>query len=98
MFLQGLIPLSGALAPIRSQLSLIVKPETVPLAEARGRILARDIIAGVNLPSSLRAESEAIHQPVQSLRVDCFGPRCGPRNDGHRQLATLAETSTGCSR
>jgi hypothetical protein len=53
MFLQGLIPLSGALAPIRSQLSLIVKPETVPLAEARGRILARDIIAGVDLPSSL---------------------------------------------
>ena len=47
-----LTPLTEALAAIRSQLSLIVKTETLPLAQARGRILAADIVAGVNLPHS----------------------------------------------
>ena len=36
----GLTPLDEALAAIRSQLSSIVKQETVPLRHARGRILA----------------------------------------------------------
>jgi len=48
----GLTPLDEALAAIRSQLSSIVKQETVPLRHARGRILAQDLIAGVNLPHS----------------------------------------------
>jgi molybdopterin molybdotransferase len=45
-----LTPLAEALAAIRSQLSHITKQETVPLPEARGRILAEDLVAGVDLP------------------------------------------------
>jgi molybdopterin molybdotransferase len=48
----GLTSLDEALAAIRSQLSLIVKQETVPLPKARSRVLARDLVAGVNLPHS----------------------------------------------
>lgn len=44
------VPIAEAHAAIRSQLSPIPGHETVPLAQARGRILAMDLVAGVNLP------------------------------------------------
>jgi molybdopterin molybdotransferase len=46
----SLTPLTEALAAIRSQLSPIVMQETVALSQARGRILAENLVAGVDLP------------------------------------------------
>src|SRR5467141_1962004 len=46
----GLLTVAAALAEIEARISPVVGTETVPLAAAAGRILARDIIAAMNLP------------------------------------------------
>ena len=45
-----LMPASDALALLRSRLGPVVEPETVPLAEAGGRVLAADVVAGRAVP------------------------------------------------
>jgi molybdopterin molybdotransferase len=46
----GLLTVAAALAEIEARISPVVGIETVPLAAAAGRILARDVIATMNLP------------------------------------------------
>jgi molybdopterin molybdotransferase len=46
----GLLTVAAALAEIEARISPVVGTETVPLAAAVGRILARDVIATMNLP------------------------------------------------
>src|SRR6201984_537855 len=46
----GLLNVPAALAEIEARISPVVGTETVPLAAAAGRILARDVIAGMDLP------------------------------------------------
>src|SRR5207245_1041785 len=46
----GLLTVAAALAEIEARISPVVGTETVPLAAAAGRILARDVIATMNLP------------------------------------------------
>ncbi|MDB5558925.1 MAG: molybdopterin molybdenumtransferase MoeA, partial [Enterovirga sp.] len=45
-----LMPINEALALIAERVACVVEPETVPLAEADGRVLAAAAISGVNLP------------------------------------------------
>src|SRR5207244_6032312 len=47
----GLLTVAAALAEIEARISPVVATETVPLAAAAGRILARDVIATMNLPA-----------------------------------------------
>jgi molybdopterin molybdotransferase len=46
----GLLTVAAALAEIEARVSSVVGTETVPLTAAAGRILARDVIAMMNLP------------------------------------------------
>ena len=46
----GLLAVDGALAEIEKRLAAVVEAETAPLGAARGRILARDIVATIDLP------------------------------------------------
>ncbi len=46
----ALLTVAGALAEIEARVAPVVETETVPLPAAAGRILARDIIATMNLP------------------------------------------------
>ena len=46
----ALLTVAGALAEIEARVTPVVETETVPLSAAAGRILARDIIATMNLP------------------------------------------------
>jgi len=46
----GLLTVPAALAEIEARITPVVGTETVPLAAAAGRILARDVIATINLP------------------------------------------------
>src|ERR1700730_9600401 len=46
----GLLTVAAALAEIEARISPVVGTETVPLTAAAGRILARDVIATMNLP------------------------------------------------
>src|SRR6266436_2190153 len=46
----GLLTVAAALAEIEARIPPVVGTETVPLAAAAGRILARDVIATMNLP------------------------------------------------
>jgi molybdopterin molybdotransferase len=46
----GLLTVAAALTEIEARISPVVATETVPLAAAAGRILARDVIATMNLP------------------------------------------------
>src|SRR3984893_19488845 len=46
----GLLTVAAALAEIEARITPVVGRETVPLAAAAGRILARDVIATINLP------------------------------------------------
>ena len=46
----GLLTVAAALAEIEARITPVVGTETVPLAAAAGRILARDVIATINLP------------------------------------------------
>jgi molybdopterin molybdotransferase len=46
----GLLTVAAALAEIEARISPVVGIETVPLTAAAGRILARDVIATMNLP------------------------------------------------
>jgi len=45
-----LLTVAGALAEIEARVIPLVEPETVPLLAAAGRILARDVVATMNLP------------------------------------------------
>jgi len=45
-----LLPIEAALAQIEARVTPVVEPETVPLAAASGRILARDLVAGMDVP------------------------------------------------
>ena len=49
-FGSALLTVAGALAEIEARVTPVVGTETVPLSAAAGRILARDIIATMNLP------------------------------------------------
>ena len=49
-FGSALLTVAGALAEIEARVTPVVETETVPLSAAAGRILARDIIATMNLP------------------------------------------------
>ena len=49
-FGSALLTVAGALAEIQARVTSVVGIETVPLSAAAGRILARDIIATMNLP------------------------------------------------
>jgi molybdopterin molybdotransferase len=49
-FGSALLTVAGALAEIEARVAPVVETETVPLSAAAGRILARDIIATMNLP------------------------------------------------
>ncbi|HZU88619.1 MAG TPA: gephyrin-like molybdotransferase Glp [Stellaceae bacterium] len=46
----GLLGVAAALARIEERIGPIVEEETVPLAQAAGRILARDLVAPMDLP------------------------------------------------
>jgi len=46
----ALLTVAAALGEIEARIAPVVETETVPLQAAAGRILARDIIAGMNLP------------------------------------------------
>src|SRR5438094_1297630 len=46
----GLLTVAAALAEIEARISPVVGTETVPLTAAAGRILARDVVATMNLP------------------------------------------------
>jgi molybdopterin molybdotransferase len=49
-FGSALLTVAGALAEIEARVAPVVETETVPLSAAAGRILARNIIATMNLP------------------------------------------------
>jgi molybdopterin molybdotransferase len=49
-FGSALLTVAGALAEIEARVAPVVETETVPLSAAAGRILARDIIATMNIP------------------------------------------------
>src|SRR5437667_9676121 len=46
----GLLTVAAALGEIEARISPVVATETLPLAAAAGRMLARDVIATMNLP------------------------------------------------
>src|ERR1700751_1791711 len=46
----ALLTVGAALAEIKARITPVVETETVPLPAAAGRILARDIVATMNLP------------------------------------------------
>ena len=46
----ALLGVDAALALIAERITAIVEAETVPLAEAAGRVLARDLVAGIDVP------------------------------------------------
>ncbi len=46
----ALLTVEAALARIEGQIAPVVEPETVPLPQAAGRVLARDLVAPMNLP------------------------------------------------
>jgi molybdopterin molybdotransferase len=45
-----LLPIEAALAQIEARVTPVVEPETVPLVLAAGRILAQDLVAGMDVP------------------------------------------------
>jgi molybdopterin molybdotransferase len=49
-FGDALLNVDAALSEIEERVTAVVETETAPLGAARGRILARDIVAGMNLP------------------------------------------------
>src|SRR5712671_7696476 len=46
----ALLSVDAALGRIAERVTAVVEPETAPLGDAGGRILARDVIASMNLP------------------------------------------------
>jgi molybdopterin molybdotransferase len=62
--------LADALAAIRAQLSSIVGQETVPLSQARSRILARDLVADVDLPQSDNSAVDGFAMREDDLAAD----------------------------
>jgi molybdopterin molybdotransferase len=80
-----LIPLDQALAFLAERLTPVVTPEHVPLAEACGRVLAEDVVAGANSP------------PFASAAMDGFAFRAAdlPAGGESPLLPVVARVAAG---
>src|SRR5215831_9005122 len=81
----ALLTVAEALAEIQSRLAPVVAAATVPLAEAMGRILARDIVATMNLPPHDNSAVDGYAIAHADLIPDCetLMPVTGRAAAGH---------------
>jgi molybdopterin molybdotransferase len=66
----GLLTVAAALAEIEARITPVVGTERVPLAAAAGRILARDVIATMNLPPHANSAVDGYAVAHADLMVD----------------------------
>src|SRR5580704_17243537 len=66
----ALLTVDAALALIEERLRPVVEPETAPLAGALGRILAEDIVAGLDLPPHANSAVDGYAFAHAELRPD----------------------------
>ena len=59
-----LLGVDAALALIAARITAVVDTETVPLAAAAGRILARDVVAGIDVPPHANSAVDGFALPL----------------------------------
>lgn len=80
-----LLGVDAALALIEARIAPVVEPETVPLAAAAGRILAHDLVAGLDVPPHANSAVDGfaiVHADLQADR-DTLLPVTGRAAAGH---------------
>ncbi|HZK89317.1 MAG TPA: gephyrin-like molybdotransferase Glp [Stellaceae bacterium] len=80
-----LLSVDAALALVAERVTPVVGEETVPLAEAGGRVLAHDLVAAMNLPphANSAVDGYAINHADLSLDRDTVLPVTGRAAAGH---------------
>ena len=81
----ALMPAAAALAELRARLAPVGEPETVPLSEAAGRILAADLIADRDVPphDNAAVDGYAVHFADLAADRDTELPVTGRAAAGH---------------